>query len=56
MMAKRLRRLNKLEGDVPYIYKPSTIYTMCILINALVEAVNFLAGQVEELQKGAEDG
>ena len=56
-MAKRLRRLNKLEGDVPYIYKPRTIYTMCILINALVDAVNFLNEQMQELQKeGAEDG
>lgn len=48
---RKMRKLKKLIGDVPYIYKPSTIYNMCILINALVDAVNYLTEQVEELQK-----
>lgn len=54
-MANKTKRLNKLIGDVPFVYKVSTIYNMCILINALVDKVNFLADQVEELQKAGED-
>lgn len=50
-MGKKMKRLKKLVGDVPFLYRASTIYTMCILINALVDSVNYLADQVEEMRK-----
>ena len=46
---KKIVKLNKLIGDVPLIYKSSTIYNMCILINALVDVVNALNDRVEIL-------
>lgn len=49
-MARKMRRLNKLTGEIPCLYSRNTIYLMCIMINALVDAVNYLADQVEELQ------
>lgn len=55
-MPKKLKKLNKLVGEVPLIYKRSTIYTMCILINALVDAVNYLGDEVERLSNPAKDG
>lgn len=53
----RIKKLNKLIGEVPYVYKRSTIYNMCILINALVDRVNYLCGLLEEKKmEVAEDG
>ena len=49
MKKRKMRKLPKLKGEIPYIYKPSTIYEMGILINALVDAVNYLAERVEAL-------
>ena len=50
-MPKKMRRLNKLEGDIPCFYSRNTIYLMCIMINALVDAVNYLAGELEAMRK-----
>ena len=48
---KKLKKLDKIIGDVPLFYKPSTIYNMCILINALVDEVNELNKRVETLMR-----
>ena len=55
-MAKRLRKLKKLQGEVPCLYKRETIFAMCLLINALVDAVNYLSDEVEELKKEKASG
>jgi hypothetical protein len=48
---KKIKKIDKIIGDVPLFYKPSTIYTMCILINALVDEVNELNKRVEMLMQ-----
>lgn len=48
---KKMKKLNKIIGDVPSFYKPLTIYYMCILINALVDEVNELNKRVETLMQ-----
>lgn len=48
---KKMRRLNKLEGVIPMMYRRDTIYSMCIWINALVDAVNYLAGELESMRE-----
>ena len=48
---KKLKKLNKIIGEVPLLYKPSTVYNMCILINALVDEVNELNQRVEMLMQ-----
>lgn len=50
-MAK-LKKMPKLEGNVPMHYSRYTIYEMCIAINALADAVDYLAKKVEELERG----
>lgn len=48
---RRLRKMGHLTGEVPYVYRRDTIYNMCIMINALVDAVNYLQDELEELRK-----
>lgn len=48
---KKMRRLNKLEGVIPMMYRRDTIYSLCIWINALVDAVNYLAGELESMRE-----
>lgn len=48
---KKIKELRKLIGDVPFVYSPTAIYTMCILINALVDTVNELNARVEMLMQ-----
>lgn len=48
MFMRKVKRLGKLVGDVPLLYKRETIYNMCILINALVDRVNYLCDLLEE--------
>ena len=54
-MAK-IKRLVKLRGDIPFIYRRDTIYSMCILINALIDRVNLLCDFMEKQQGGADNG
>lgn len=54
-MAK-IKLLNKLYGDVPFVYNRTTIYNMCILINALVDRVNYLVNWVEKFEKENANG
>jgi hypothetical protein len=53
---RKFRRLTKLHGDIPFVYKRTTIYDMCILINALIDRVNLLCDFMEEQKKGVMDG
>ena len=46
---KKIRMLKKIIGDVPTFYRTSTIYNMCVTINALVDIVNELNKRVEIL-------
>lgn len=48
-MGKRFKKLCKLTGDVPRFYNPHTIYTIGILLNMLVDDVNYLGEEVERL-------
>ena len=54
-MAK-IKRLAKLRGDIPFVYRRDTIYNMCILINALIDRVNLLCDFMEKQQGGADNG
>ena len=57
---KRLCKMGKLTGEVPCVYRRETIYNMCIMINALVDAVNYLQDELEKLgeenEKKLEEG
>ena len=53
---RKIHRLTKLRGDIPFVYKRTTIYDMCILINALIDRVNLLCDFMEEQKKGVMDG
>lgn len=46
---KKIKLLKKITGDVPTFYRTSTIYNMCVTINALVDIVNELNKRVEIL-------
>lgn len=51
---KRLRKMGKLTGEVPCVYRRQTIYNMCVMINALVDAVNYLNEELEKLREDKE--
>lgn len=48
---KKLKKMPKLSGNVPLFYSRDCIYTMCIAINALSNAVDYLAEKVEKLEE-----
>ena len=50
---KKIRVL-KLRGEVPMMYSRTTIYNICILLNAVVDAVNYLAQELEKMQSEKE--
>ena len=49
-----MKKIPKLKGVIPVFYSKNTIYEMSILINALADAVNYLAERVEELEQRSE--
>ena len=51
---KKLKKMPRLEGNIPFFYSQETIYEICISINALSGAVEYLAEQVEKLEKQIE--
>ncbi|MGN0608356.1 MAG: hypothetical protein ACI4J6_04080 [Oscillospiraceae bacterium] len=50
-MSKRLKKMPQIRGDVPYLYSPTLFYNMGITINALAQAIDFLADKVDKLEK-----
>lgn len=50
MSTKKLKKMPRLKGDVPVIYKAEVIYKMAAVINALAEAVDFLNEEIEILK------
>lgn len=47
---KKIRVL-KLRGEVPMMYSRTTIYNICIFLNAVVDTVNYLAEELEKTQE-----
>lgn len=45
-----MEKLRKLVGTVPLLYSQSATYTMCSLINALVDEVNRLSKELQEVK------
>ena len=48
---RELNKLQKIIGEIPYLYRRDTIYVMCVEINALIDAVNVLATELMKLEK-----
>ncbi len=53
---KKLKKLPKITGDIPLVYSRTSIYTICTLINALVDYVEHLAKEIEELKRSDNNG
>lgn len=50
------KKLNRLKGEIPLFYNRESLYTICVLINILVDEVNRLSDEVERLSKISKEG
>ena len=48
---KKLNKMPQITGDIPFMYSRNTIYVMGISINAHANAIDYLVGVIEELEK-----
>lgn len=47
-MDLKLKKMPQLRGEAPIFYSRETIQNMCLTINALARAIDFLAEKVEK--------